>query len=104
MPHYQKHIFFCVNQKQSDKKCCAGGGGQQLFDFAKQRVHELALNQPGGVRVSCSGCLGRCSLGPSVVIYPEAVWYHPTSEQDVEQIIQQHLLGGEIVTDLLMDN
>lgn len=103
MSHYTKHIFICTNQKAPGKQCCANSGGEEYFDFMKAKLLELDLHGPGKIRVSKSGCLGRCSSGPCIVIYPEGVWYTYSSFSDIEQIIRCHLIDGEIVEQLLLD-
>ena len=72
-----------------------------FLNYAKQRVEALDLKAQG-IRVSHSGCLGRCRLGPSVVVYPDNVWYRLPTPQAVDTMIQQHLLQGVVVTALLM--
>ncbi|HAU0786883.1 TPA: (2Fe-2S) ferredoxin domain-containing protein [Legionella pneumophila] len=103
MSHYTKHVFICTNQKAPGKQCCANSGGEEFFDFMKSKLLEFYLHGPGKVRVSKSGCLGRCSSGPCIVIYPEGVWYTYSSFEDIEQIIKYHLIDGEIVEPLLLD-
>jgi (2Fe-2S) ferredoxin len=65
-----------------------------LFDYAKKRVKELGLSGPGKIRVNKAGCLDRCAEGPVMVIYPEGVWYTFVDTEDVEEIIQSHLIKG----------
>jgi len=62
----------------------------------------LDLHGPGKVRMTQSGCLGRCKLGPGLVIYPDNVWYRYASEDDIDEIIQTHLIDGRVVDHLLM--
>ena len=88
MTYYKQHIFVCTNQKAGDKKCCAQSGGGALFDALKSKLVELNLHGPDQVRVSKSGCLGRCDSGPCVVVYPQGQWYTLTSSQDLETIIK----------------
>lgn len=99
---YQHHIFICTNLKQSDKKCCAKGQPKDTAAFLKDKLKALNLWGPGKVRVSTSGCLGRCSLGPSLVIYPAGVWYHYASFNDLDEIIEQQLLQNKPVKRLLL--
>ncbi|GAN31109.1 TPA: (2Fe-2S) ferredoxin domain-containing protein [Legionella pneumophila] len=103
MSHYTKHVFICTNQKAPGKQCCANSGGEEFFDFMKSKLLEFDLHSPGKIRVSKSGCLGRCGSGPCIVIYPEGVWYTYSSFEDIEQIIKYHLIDGEIVEPLLLD-
>lgn len=69
----------------------------------KSRLLELEMHGPGKIRVSKSGCLGRCSSGPCIVIYPEGVWYTYSSFADIDEIIEKHLVAGRIVEQLLID-
>jgi (2Fe-2S) ferredoxin len=66
----------------------------------KARAKELGLKD---VRINTSGCLDRCELGPSMVIYPEGVWYTVRTREDVDEILQTHLIGGDRVERLMMD-
>ena len=101
--HYTKHIFICTNQKSDGKQCCANSGGVSYFDHMKMKLVELGLHGPGQIRVSRSGCLGRCSLGPSLVIYPEGTWYTYSTFADLDEIITTHLIEGVRVERLLID-
>ena len=101
--HYSKHLFFCTNQKISGKKCCQEADADSMMRFAKQRLQELQMHGKGAHRVSHAGCLGRCSVGPNIVIYPEGVWYTYSNKDDIEEIIQRHVLKDELVTRLLVD-
>lgn len=73
---------------------------QALRDYAKQRTKDLGLAGAGGVRVNSAGCLDRCSEGPVCVIYPEAVWYSYKDREDLDEIVEEHLLHGNIVSRL----
>ncbi|MBL7480666.1 (2Fe-2S) ferredoxin domain-containing protein [Legionella bononiensis] len=95
--------MICTNQKAAGKQCCANTGGEEYFDYLKSRLLELDMHGPGKYRVSKSGCLGRCSSGPCIVIYPEGVWYSYTSLADIDQIIESHLIAGETAEQLLID-
>ena len=64
---------------------------------AKDRVKALGLAVPGGVRINSAGCLNRCGLGPVLVVYPEGVWYSYRSREDIDEIIESHLLEGRVV-------
>lgn len=104
MTYYTKHVLLCTNQKIAGKTCCANSGGEAYFDYMKSKLLELDMHGPGKIRVSKSGCLGRCSLGPAIVIYPEGVWYSYASLEDIDQIIEGHLVTGKPVQRLLMDS
>lgn len=98
--HYQKHIFICTNQKEEGKVCCANGGASDLKDYFKKKLVEAKLHGPDKYRISSSGCLGRCKLGPCIVIYPEGTWYSYQSKDDIDTIIANHLIIGEKVNEL----
>jgi len=95
--YYQRHVFFCCNQREPGAQCCNNHGSQEIRDYAKGRVKELKLSGEGKVRVNTAGCLDRCDEGPVLVIYPEAVWYSYVDREDVEEIITEHLQNGRIV-------
>jgi (2Fe-2S) ferredoxin len=102
VPYYQRHIFFCLNDRENGEKSCAHDGAQRAFDHCKARVKKAGLAGPGQVRVNKSGCLDRCAGGPVAVVYPEGVWYTYVDESDVDEIVESHLERGEIVKRLLL--
>lgn len=104
MSFYEKHIFFCVNQKDNGKKCCAEGDAEAMLQHTRERCKQDGLMANNHVRVSKSGCLGRCGKGPCVVIYPEGRWYTYNSQADIDRIIDEELTDDEIVTDLLIED
>jgi (2Fe-2S) ferredoxin len=95
--YYERHVFFCCNQREEGKACCNDHGAQQLRDYAKQQVKELGLSGAGKVRVNNAGCLDRCKEGPVLVVYPEAVWYTYVDTDDIDEIVREHLVGGKVV-------
>ncbi len=99
---FKHHIFVCINQrpKGDPRGCCADNGSERLQAFFKKEVERLGLK--GAVRANKAGCLDHCEYGPSVVIYPEGVWYWVGTEADVTEIMERHILKGEIVERLLM--
>lgn len=97
MSYYKHHVFFCTNQRDDGRSCCANQDAQALRDYAKERVKTLNLSGPGKCRINNAGCLDRCNKGPVVVVYPEAVWYSCKNRQDIDDIVQQHLIDGGIV-------
>jgi len=103
MPKYEFHIFVCTNERAADdpRGCCSARGGKQVLAQFKQRLDELGLKKRA--RANAAGCMNACAKGPSVVIYPQGIWYGRVNENDVEEIIQEHLLRGQVVTRLLMD-
>ena len=95
--YFKYHVFFCTNQREDGKQCCENCNATEIRDYAKQRVKQLGLNGPDQVRINSAGCLDRCSLGPVLVIYPEAIWYTYVDREDVDEIISEHLQNGRIV-------
>ena len=95
--YYRYHVFFCTNKRDDGTACCANHDAQALRDYAKSRVKSLGLAGAGRVRINNAGCLDRCEEGPVVVVYPEGVWYTYVDKQDIDEIIQKHLIDGEIV-------
>jgi len=103
MTYFKNHVFFCVNQRENGESCCANFGAQRVRDYAKKRIKELGLGGKKGVRINMAGCLDRCEDGPVMVIYPEETWYTYLDEDDVDEIIEQHLQQGKIVERLLIE-
>jgi (2Fe-2S) ferredoxin len=97
MSHYQRHVFFCCNERAAPRSCCANHGAADLRAHAKERIKALGLNGQGKVRINQAGCLDRCEEGPVLVVYPEAVWYTYVDRADIDEIIDRHVLRGEIV-------
>jgi (2Fe-2S) ferredoxin len=101
VPKLDKHIFICMNQREAGhpRGCCDPTGQGEL-----QRLFKTKLAQRGlkNVRANKSGCLDQCELGPTVVVYPEAVWYGSVKPQDVDEIIDSHIIGGAPVARLII--
>ncbi|MFT3802624.1 MAG: (2Fe-2S) ferredoxin domain-containing protein [Burkholderiaceae bacterium] len=100
--HYSHHVFFCTNVREPDpsgytRPCCGRHQAAEMRDYTKKRVKALGLAGPGKVRVNNAGCLDRCEEGPCIVIYPEAVWYTYVDQEDLDEIIDSHLVQGKIV-------
>ena len=102
MSYYKHHIFFCLNQRDNGETCCAQHAPQAAFDRCKARVKAAGLAGPAGVRVNKAGCLDRCAGGPVAVVYPEAVWYTYVDQQDIDEIVESHLLNGRVVERLVL--
>jgi (2Fe-2S) ferredoxin len=99
---FKRHIFVCINQRTPDdpRGSCSHLGSESLHARFKQEAKRLNLKDV--VRANKAGCLDHCALGPSVVIYPEGVWYSVKTEADVTEIMERHVIKGEVVTRLLM--
>jgi (2Fe-2S) ferredoxin len=99
--YYQRHIFFCLNERKNGEDCCANHAAQAGFDRCKSQVKAAGLAGPGKVRVNKAGCLDRCAAGPVAVVYPEAVWYSYVDAHDIDEIVESHLKNGRVVERLL---
>jgi (2Fe-2S) ferredoxin len=102
MSYYERHIFFCLNQRSNGEACCADHDAQAAFDHCKARVKNGGLAGPGRVRVNKAGCLDRCSGGPVAVVYPEGTWYTYVDRADIDEIVDSHLERGRVVERLLL--
>ncbi|OYT98607.1 MAG: 2Fe-2S ferredoxin [Burkholderiales bacterium PBB1] len=102
MSYFSRHVFFCLNQRDNGESSCASHGAQAGFDRCKSRIKAAGLSGPGQVRVNKAGCLDRCAGGPVAVVYPEAVWYTFVDNDDIDEIVDSHLLNGQIVERLLL--
>ena len=103
MSYYQHHIFFCTNKREDGSQCCENFNAKAMRDYAKQRTKALGLVRSGKVRVNTAGCLNRCAHGPVAVVYPDAVWYSYLDKEDVDEIIESHLMNDTIVERLKID-
>lgn len=101
-PYFKRHIFFCLNERKNGEDSCAQHQAQAGFDRCKQLVRQAELSGPGQVRVNKAGCLDRCAAGPVAVVYPEGVWYTYVDASDIDDIVNEHLIGGKVVERLLV--
>ena len=97
MSYFKHHVFFCCNQREPGEACCNNHGAAEMQTYAKERVAALKLKGKGKVRVNKAGCLDRCDEGPVIVVYPEAVWYTYVDREDIDEIIDEHLVHGRVV-------
>ncbi len=98
---YDCHVFCCVNERPEGhpRGSCCRRGSVRLRNYMKARAKELGLE---GVRINASLCLDRCELGPTMVIYPDGVWYHYETREDVDEILERHVIAGERVERLAL--
>jgi len=98
---FRHHVFFCVNEREDGhpRGCCKAKGSLELREYMKAKAKEMKFKY---VRINASGCLDRCELGPSVVVYPQGVWYTCKSTNDVDRILEDHIRNGGYADSLLM--
>lgn len=102
MPSFQRHVFVCINERAADnpKGCCLARGGVDVRDALKQELKKRGMSK--AIRANNAGCLDQCEHGVTVVVYPEQVWYGHVTVDDIREIVEKHLIGGEVVTRLLI--
>jgi (2Fe-2S) ferredoxin len=102
MPSLQRHVFVCVNERAADnpKGCCKRRGGEAVRDRLKAELAARGLSKV--IRANNAGCLDQCEHGVTLVVYPEQVWYGHVTEADIAEIVDKHLIGGEVVARLAL--
>jgi (2Fe-2S) ferredoxin len=101
-PYFERHIFFCLNERKDGEICCSQHQPLEAFERCKTQVKAAGLAGPGKVRVNKAGCLDRCADGPVAVLYPEGVWYTYVDNADIDEIVESHLKRGQPVNRLLL--
>ncbi len=103
MNRFRCHVFVCQNVREPDdpRGCCGEKGSVDVLDRLKGGIHRRKLRRE--VRINKAGCLDQCDKGVSIVVYPEGVWYGHVRPEDVEEIIESHIVGGKPVERLRTD-
>jgi len=100
-PVFEKHLFVCTNQRsRSEKRSCGEQHGLALTAAFKKSIKDKNLAMP--IRAQRAGCLGICDFGPTVAIYPEGTFYVNVQLDDVEEIVQSHIVENKVVKRLLL--
>lgn len=100
--YYRHHVFCCINERPegNPRGCCSRKGAMGLRNYMKGQAQKLGLDD---VRINTAGCLDRCELGPTMVVYPEGVWYRAETREDIDEILTGHLReGGKPVKRLML--
>lgn len=102
MGAFERHLFICVNERSADdsRGCCVSRGGKDVAKAFKKRLYARGLKRV--VRANKAHCLDQCARGTVLVVYPEAVWYGNVTVDDVDEIIEEHILGGRPVERLVI--
>ena len=100
MPRFTHHVFICCNRRDaaSGRGCCDPQGSELLRNLFKAELKRRGLGPL--VRANRSGCLDQCERGPTVVIYPQAIWYGRVTPADVPRIVEETIVGGRVLEDL----
>ncbi len=102
MPKFERHVFICTNHREpgAARPSCTADGKGELQGLFKDQIRAAGLG--ARVRANKSGCLDQCEHGPTVVVYPEAVWYGHIQPEDVAEIVREHLVKGTPVERLIL--
>jgi len=102
VPSFQRHVFVCINERAADhpRGSCKHKGGVDVRDRLKSELTRRGLSKT--IRANNAGCLDQCEQGITLVVYPEQVWYGHVTVDDIAEIVEKHLIGGEVVTRLLL--
>lgn len=100
-PSFRCHLFWCGHHREDpEKNSCAAKGALDIGSELKQAMRDRGLR--GEIGVTKSGCLGQCSKGPAMVVYPENTWYSVPTLEDALEILDKHLANGEVVERLVI--
>ena len=99
---FDKHVFICTNQRgEGERKSCGEACGMELVKAFKKQLKDKGLK--GSIRAQRAGCLDACDFGPSMVVYPEGIFYGGVKVEDVNEIVDEHLIGNRPVERLIIN-
>ncbi len=99
MSFYDPHIFMCTNRRPDDhpRGSCGGQNAEALRQYLRDKLKTAGVEN---ARANMAGCLDQCENGPVLVVYPEGIWYSAKTTQDIDRIVEEHFVGGTVVSDL----
>ena len=102
MAGFKRHVFVCLNERDPGdaRGCCKHRGSEDVFNALKKGAAKAGLGHD--VRINRAGCLDHCQFGPTVVVYPEGVWYSCATKEDIDEVLQKHLVEGGRVERLML--
>ncbi len=104
MPSFTHHVLICGNRRSEGhpRGSCDPSGSEAIRNAFKKEMKNAGFGQL--VRANHAGCLDQCEHGPVVVIYPQGIWYGKVTVNDVSRIVARTIVGGEILSDLVIDD
>ncbi len=99
MEPFRFHLYVCTQEKPAGVPSCPAAGAAALLSALENEVIPQGLDDD--VQITTSGCMGLCEEGPTLVVYPEGVWYRKVQPADVREIVAAHLKGGQPVERLV---
>lgn len=102
MAKFERHLFLCIHERDASdaKGCCAAKGSVEVASALKKAAYDRGLKRI--VRINRAGCLDQCARGVTCVVYPEGIWYGGVTLEDVDEIVERHLVGGVPVERLII--
>ena len=97
----EKHVFVCINCRYSSRKSC----GEEGLAIRTRLVELLNTSKAReNIRINKSGCLDLCEQGPSMVIYPNKIWYKGVSQNDCTEIFERSIIKNEKIDRLILED